>query len=294
MPFKIQPMADPIKITIKGFSTDGNDAPTVDDLLLQIQDFAAILKSVDGAISGNGEQNIVWRVTDVKKNSPLAFELTPYPVNPQMNIDDRAHDVVIATSDALMIVQAKTVRPKYASDKVLNRVEKLFNRVANGLDETVIDFGKYRVEKPVTLARQGADKTVERIHEIKKPKYLPYRELGSVEGLITRIERDGMGRSIVWIKTRLDGENVKCVAAGHAANKIGHVEVEKVWEGLRVRITGILTYKGLGMLDEVSADNVQFFESDETLPNLDDILDEKFAEGMESVAYLKEIRRTYE
>ena len=287
-------MADPIKITIKGFSTDGNDAPTVDDLLLQIQDFAAILKSVDGAISGNGEQNIVWRVTDVKKNSPLAFELTPYPVNPQMNIDDRAHDVVIATSDALMIVQAKTVRPKYASDKVLNRVEKLFNRVANGLDETVIDFGKYRVEKPVTLARQGADKTVERIHEIKKPKYLPYRELGSVEGLITRIERDGMGRSIVWIKTRLDGENVKCVAAGHAANKIGHVEVEKVWEGLRVRITGILTYKGLGMLDEVSADNVQFFESDETLPNLDDILDEKFAEGMESVAYLKEIRRTYE
>lgn len=123
---------------------------------------------------------------------------------------------------------------------------------------------------------------------------MPYRELGSVEGAITRIERDGHGRSIVWLKTRLDGDDVKCVAAGNAANRIGHVEIERVWEGLRVRITGILTFKGLGKLQEVSADNVQFFESDDKLPALNDILDTEFAKGVESVTYLKSLRSEYE
>jgi len=294
-------MAEPIKITIKGSGTDGNDAPTVDDLLWQIQDFAAILKQVDSAISGNiDEQNIVWRVTNVTKNSPLSFELTPYPLNPQMNIDMRANSVVVATSNALNSIQTKAERPRYANDKVLNRVEKLFNRVANGLDETTIDFGNYKEVgpvgnpkrvRPVALRRREAVKTVERIHAIKKPKDLPYRELGSVEGTITRIERDGMGRSIVWLKTRLDGDNVKCVAAGNAANKIGHVEVERVWEGLRVRITGIISYKGLGKLHEVSADNVQFFKDDGELPSIDDIIDPNFTNGVESVTFLRKLRQ---
>ena len=287
-------MADPIKITIKGSGADGNDAPTVDDLLLQIQDFAAILKGIDSAISGKPEQNIVWRVTNVTKNSPLAFELTPYPINPQMNIDERAEDVIVATSNALTLVQTKAERPKHANDRVLNRVEKLFNRVANGLDETVVDFGEYEKAEPVILSKREATETVKRINEIKKPKELNYRELGSVEGIITRIERDGHGRSIVWLKTRLDDENVKCIAAGNAANRIGHVEIERVWEGLRVRITGILTYKGLGILQEVTADNVQFFESDDKLPAIDDILDAEFAKGVESVTYLKNLRQDYE
>lgn len=287
-------MAEPIKIIVKGSGADGNDAPTVDDLLLQIQDFAAILKSMDTAISGKNSSAIVWRVTDVTKNSPLAFELTPFPVDPQMNIDNRAGEVAVATAEALSIVQTKAERPPFFDDKALNRVEKLFSRVANGLDETIVDFGKYLEAEPVVLVKREAAKTVQRIAAIKKPKDLPYRELGSVEGTIIRIERDGLGRSIVWLKTRLDGQEVKCVAGGNAANRIGHVEIERVWEGLRVRITGVLDYKGLGRLSEVTADNVQFFEPDDKLPSVDDILDSGFASGFESVKYLKHIRGEYE
>lgn len=291
---KVGQLVEPIRITVKGSGADGNDAPTVDDLLLQIQDFAAILKGVDAAISGSDEQNIVWRVTDVTKNSPLAFELTPFPIIPQMNIDERAIDVVMVTSEAITLVQTKAERPKYFDDKTLNRVEKMFKRVANGLEETSIDFGEHTTAAPVTLARRDAFKTVERIQAVQKPKDMPYRELGSVEGTITRIERDGYGRSIVWINTRLDGTDVKCVAAGKAANRIGHVEIERVWEGLRVRITGVLSYKGLGKLSEVTADNVQFFDTDDKLPSVDDILDRNFANGIESVEYLKRLRDEYE
>lgn len=287
-------MANPISITIKGSGADGNDAPTVDDLLYQIQDVAAILKSVDVSMSAESEQNIVWRVTNVTKNSPLAFELTPYPVNPQMNIDERAVNVVKATSRGLNSVQITAERPQYFDDKVLGRVERLFKRVANGLQETTVDFGEYRAVPSVTLTRMDAVKTMERVQSVRKPGDLPYRELGSVEGTVTRIERDGLGRSIVWIRTRLDGTDVKCVAAGNAADRIGHVEIERVWEGLRVRITGMLSYKGLGKLAEVTADNVQFFDSDDQLPSVDDILDSQFAKGTESVEYLKRMRSEYE
>jgi regulator of sigma D len=92
----------------------------------------------------------------------------------------------------------------------------------------------------------------------------------------------------------LDGTDVKCVASGNAADRIGHVEIERVWEGLRVRVTGILSYKGLGKLSDVVADNVQFFDADDQLPSVDEILDERFAAGVESVEYLKRMRASYE
>lgn len=284
-------MAAPIKITVKGTDDSGNDAPSVDDLLFQIQDFVSVLKSVETAIAGDGKEEIIWRVTNVTKNSPLAFELTPFPRLHAMNIDNRAEQVVVSTSKGFATLSESGERPAYFSDAVVTKAERIYERVTNGLAETVIDFSGYKSVPQIAVSRQSATKSVQHISTLRMPPPLPYRELGSVEGFITSVEKDGHGRPIVWLRTRIDNQLVKCVADGDALNRIGHMEVEDVWHGVRVRIFGELIYKALGKLDKIAADTVQFFENDSALPSIEAIIDPSFAAGIESVEYLKLLRK---
>jgi hypothetical protein len=60
-------LAKPIKIIVRGADNRGDDAPTVEDLLEQIQDFVAVLHSVESAVADDGKEEIVWRVTDVTR-----------------------------------------------------------------------------------------------------------------------------------------------------------------------------------------------------------------------------------
>jgi hypothetical protein len=283
-------MADPIKITIKGTDSSGVDAPTVDDLLAQIQDFVAVLKGVESAISNGSDDEIIWRVTNVTKNSPLAFELTPYPRQYAMNIDSRAEQVILNTYTGFQSLTERGERPAYFSDAVIAKAEKVCERVTNGLEGTTFDFSRYSSAPIIILSRQTATKSIKNIAAVKTPTPISYRELGSIEGYITTIEKDGYGRPIVWIKTRLDSQIVKCVADGDVLNRIGHIEVEKVWEGLRVRIFGTIFYKALGKIESIYSDRVQFFDDDSKLPSIDKIIDPTFAAGIESATYLKRIR----
>src|SRR5689334_7587049 len=71
-------MSDPIRLTIRAQNAE-TDAPTVEDLLAQIGDWNSILRGVEEAIAEDGASEIEWRVTGASKNSPLSFELTPFP-----------------------------------------------------------------------------------------------------------------------------------------------------------------------------------------------------------------------
>ena len=90
-------MTKPIKITVSGTDHRGGDAPAVEDLLAQIKDFVYVLREVEDAVSDTGGE-IVWRVTDASKNSPLTIEVTPTPKQHAMNIDERVEKVVRATA----------------------------------------------------------------------------------------------------------------------------------------------------------------------------------------------------
>lgn len=283
-------MAAPIKITVKGTDADGIDAPTVDDLLMQIQDFVSVLKSVECALASDGKEEIVWRVTNVTKNSPLAFELTPYPRQYAMNIDNRAEQVIVNTSIGLRSLSERGERPAYFSDAVIAKAEKVYERVTNGLATTNLDFSAYARAESIEVSKQNALSSVRNISILKSPPPMPYRELGSIEGFITSVEKDGFGHPLVWLRTRLDGQTVKCVADGDALSRIGHIEVEQIWDGLRVRIFGTIYYKALGKIDKIEADAVQFFEDDKQLPSIEAIVDKTFAMGIESAEYLRKLR----
>lgn len=283
-------MAKPIRITIRGTDNRGTDAPTVEDLLSQIQDFVSLLRGVEGAISDGGAMEIDWRVTDATKNSPLTLEVTPFPRNFAMNIDRRAAQVVLATSQGIDALASRGERPMYFSDILIGRAERMFERVTNGLAETFVDTSEYDSIESIRVNRELAGTGIKHISELRSPKAIEYRELGSIEGFITKIELDGYNRPLVWLKHRLDGQTVKCVTKGNALDRIGHYEVAEVLKGLRVQIFGLIIYKDLEKISSVEADAIHVFASDKELPDMEDIVAPNFTKGLEAAEYLRVIR----
>lgn len=284
-------MAKPIKITVRGSDIRGDDAPTVEDLLSQIQDFVAVLHSVESAVAEDGKEEIVWRVTDATRNSPLTFEVTPYPKTHAMNIDRRAVEVVTATARGLEQIAKTGERPMYFSDQVINRAERVYARVTNGLAETRVDFSAYDAVPNLEVNRNSAKSTIRRIEEFRAPQPIAHREIGSLEGFVAKVELDGFQRPIVWLRSRLDGQLVKCVASDGGLDRIGHFEVMEVLKGKRVRVYGLLHYKSFELIASIEVEGVHVFEADDELPDATSIVSPGFTGGVESSAYLEALRQ---
>lgn len=136
-------MAKPIKIIVRGTETYGDASPTVQDLLDQVQDQVDILEEVEASIARESSSELVWCVTDVTKNSPITFEITPFARTHGMNIENRAHTVVKATADGLEAISKTGTHPLHFSDKVLKKVNGFGKRATKGLCGTEIDLSKY-------------------------------------------------------------------------------------------------------------------------------------------------------
>lgn len=283
-------MASPIKITIQGKTSLGVDAPTVEDLLSQIQDFVAVLRGVEEAVADGHGEEIEWRITDVTKNSPLTFEVTPFPKRHAMNVDNRAQEVVAATATGINALMRGEGRPLYFSDTLIGKVEKVVDRVANGLAETTIDLSAYRGVPQINVTKASAPSALNNLHQFRSPEPISYRELGSVEGFITKVELDGYHRPIVWLRHRIDGQMVKCVSKDRGLDSIGHYEVAEVLKGLRVQVFGTINYKDLEKIASIEVDGVHVFGEDSELPDIADIVAPGFTTGIEAVEYLRRLR----
>ena len=284
-------MAKPIKIMVRGSDSRGDDAPTVEDLLFQIQDLVSVLHGVECALADDGKVEIVWRVTDATKNSPLIFEVTPYPKTYAMNIDQRAESVVTATAKGLEQIATTGERPMYFSDQVIDRAKRVYARVTNGLGETRVDFSAYNAAPDLAVNRQSAKNFIERIVQLRAPLPIAHREIGSLEGFVAKVELEGFQRPIVWLRTRLDGQIVKCIARNGGLDRIGHFEVMEVLKGLRVRVHGLLHYKSLEQVYSIDVEGVHVFEADRELPEAVSIVSPGFTGEIEASAYLEALRR---
>ena len=282
-------MAKPITFTIRGADRFGDDAPTVEDLLGQIETWIGVLRGVEAALAEDEKPELVWRVTDARKNSPLTFEITPFTSTFGLDIERRAKDVVTATAKGVKALVETGERPMYFTDKILDHIEKAFARVSNGLTETTVDFSKYEVPN-IEAKSENAALSICRIKDARPVAPTPHRELGSLEGFIHRVELDGYGRPVVWLRARLDGQEVKCISDQRGLDRIGHLELSKVLKGLRVRVFGTLNYKDLDRLSSINVDDVHVFDLDKDLPSRKDIIDPEFTAGVESSKYLEALR----
>jgi hypothetical protein len=279
-------MARTIKLSIK--ARGETDSPKVDDFLDQVRDYFEIMDGVEQAIAEDGTNAIEWRIIGATTNSPIALEAQAFPTVYAVNIDRRVELVTRQTAVGLQQIRLRRERPSYFTDKVLARVERFFDRVTNGLETTVVDFGDElpRLEITQAVAKEAAAN----VRSVLTPPDKPYTELGSVEGTARSIDRDGWGRLILYIHGRLTGDEVKCVVAGEAANDLGEHQIRDVWHGRRVQVYGTLHFKGLGKLQQVEAIRVRFLRDRSDLPTVDDITDRDFTSGLRSEDYLARLR----
>lgn len=280
-------MTDSVRFTISGQGA-GTDAPTVEDLVAQIEDWFAILRGVEEAIAEDGAREVDWRVTGASMNSPLAFELTAFPRRHGMNIERRTREVKEHVAAGLSLLRSRAERPSYFTEPVLERTAKLFERVTNGLSLTKIEFGDRLPEIEITPKNARAAAT--NIAAVRKPTEKPYREIGSVEGTLQRVERDGYGRPLLYVKLRLNGETVKCLAGYDARAEVERHEIADIWKNRRIRVFGTIYYRSLGHITQLQADTVQFLRLKEELPRPGDIVDETFTGGLRSEEYLERLR----
>jgi hypothetical protein len=279
-------MARTIKLSIRARGV--TDSPTVDDLLDQLRDYFAILDGVEEAIAEDGRRAIDWRITGASKHSPLTLEAAPFPKDFGVDIERRSEVVTRQAALGLVALRDRSERPSYFTDRVLQRAEKMFERVTNGLDETIIDHGEGLPGLNITpaVARVAASNA----RSVLTPKSAPYKELGSIEGNAQSIERDGFGRRILYVRYRLTGETIKCLVSGEAERELENHQIKDVWRYRRLQIYGMLYYRGIGDLRQVEAIRIQFLRDRNELPSLNDILDPNFTGGLRTEDYLARLR----
>lgn len=280
-------MVKPVRISISG-SGESTDAPTFDDLLKQLRDLFEVLLSVEAAVSEDGSVAMEWRITDVSRNSPLTFEATPFPLDHAMNIDRRAAVVQHAVATGLATLRTESARPSYFSEAVLAKVERISERLTNGLNLTTIDFGG--VDTPMAITPTIAREIARNVKAIRDPKERPFQEFGSIEGYYVGVARDGLNRSILHIRDRIFGDEVKCVLKKSAVETVSEHKVKQVLERTRVVVSGVIHYRGIGNIAYVDADEVRVMRKRADLPGVEDILDPEFTDGLTSEEYLKALR----
>jgi hypothetical protein len=279
-------MSRTVKLSIK--ARGETDSPRVDDFIDQVRDYFEILDGVEQALAEDGANAIVWRIVRATTNSPIALEARAYPLNFAVNIDRRVEHVVREAATGMYQLRSSRERPSHFTDKVLTRAERLFERVTNGLETTIVEFGDDlpKLEITPSVAREATDN----IRSVLHPPERPYKEQGSVEGTARTIDRDGWGHLVLWIREQLTGENVKCLVTGDAEAVIGDHQIRDVWRNRRVQIYGMLHYKGLGKLGHIDATRVRFLRDRTDLPDVDDIVDTNFTDGLSSEDYLARVR----
>lgn len=280
-------MSKTVKLLITGHGSE-TDAPTVEDALDQIRDYLEVLRGVEEAVASDGTNSIVWRIVNASKNSPLSVEIEAFPKQFAVNIDHIAFLTTRETALGFAKLQSGTERPPYFSDKVLNKTQKIFERVTNGLSRSEADFGSDlpKLYLTPTVAR-GA---MQNVHRVLKPLDRPYKEIGSFEGRFEGIQKDGHGRRIAFVKDQLTGETIKCLVAGSALPELEEHKIKEIWHNRRVQVSGKIYYKSRGKISQMDATAFRFLRSRDQLPQLDDIIDTDFTRGLSSEEYLEGLR----
>ena len=253
-------MAKPIRISIKGSENAGTDAPTVDDFLGQVRDFLDVLKGVERAVSDDGENEIVWRVTNARMNSPIWVELTPFAKNPAIYVEARAEQVERVAMEGIVAIKNGDQRPRYFTDDVMVKARKIHSRVTNGLSDTTFGFDHSIADKPIVIDRAVALKVDAAYQVALTESPIPYKEIGSIEGFVSNAELDGFGRAVLRFRSRLDGSEIKAIATGRAFQELETLRLSDVWQGVRVRVYGMISYRSLGVIDGLNASGIEVLD----------------------------------
>jgi len=266
-----------------------NDAPLLGDLLDQIQDYFEILNGVAASVAGDDVDRVDWRVVGLSKNSPatITVEAIARPGHATgPDIIRRANHLAI---DGLKRLQSSDVRPLHFTDNVLEAADRFTRRITHGLSETAIGGDDVQT---LTVRTPDAVNAVRHIASVRESDPIhPYKELGSFEGYIENVGTDGWGRPYIIIKARVTDTDVKCFLSGDALKALESEPVaDVVWKKRQVTATGVLKFRSLGRLSQAEIVRLDFVDPQESLPQLQDVIDKNFTGGLSSEEFLERLR----
>jgi len=281
-------MGKRITFSISGRGPE-TDAPTVSDLVAQLGDYFDLLGIIEETLADDSQSAIQWRVVQASMNSPLSFTIEAFARQYAVNVDRRADAVVLHTLAGLQQIQVSSERPPLFPERALQKAERIFERVTNGLDQTQIT-GDQPGLPSVDLTPSTARIAAKNVRTMLQPSGKAYREVGSIEGYVQSVDEDGWRRRIVQLKHRLTGDTVKCVVTGEAQQEFAQREIRDVWRHQRVSCFGTIHFKAPGLINYLEAYKVRFLRTRSELPDIDDIIDPNFTGGMRTEDYLEWLR----
>ena len=282
-------MSESIKIEVRAAEGAGADAPAAREALAQIQDVVAVLEAADAALAPRGAARTAWRITNASMRSPLMCEVAPCAEEAAGRLP-----AVARLSAALLSGKADAQSPAPTA-KVRQAVRNIHSRVACGLAETAVDFSACPGVRPVRIRPKAARKFLERMEEARASDAFAEPVQGSIEGFVRRVGMDdASGRPALWMRSRLDGKMIKCIAAERGLDALRDLPVGKVVGNLRVRVYGRVKYKSLGHAESAEIERIHVFRDSHDLPGSKDILCPGFTKGVESVEYVRRMRNMRE
>jgi hypothetical protein len=280
-------MATTVQLSISGRGED--DAPLLDDLIGQLRDYFEMVNGVAASMTGGDGQQYDWRVVGLSKNSPatITVEAVPRPGFPGgAKLAARARE---QTSYGLARLQRESVRPLHFTDNVLEAADRFARRITRGLAETSVatDGAVEVVVRPTE-----AVVTIDHIAVVREDDPVhPYKELGSVEGLIQAVGADAWGHPFIIVRSRLNAADVKCFLAGEALSALEQEPVANVvWKQRRVTAFGVLRYRSGGKVSQANVVRLEFADPARNLPGPADVIDRQFTGGLSSEEYLERVR----
>ncbi|WP_420136249.1 hypothetical protein [Sphingomonas sp.] len=279
-------MTTTVQLSIAGRGE--NDSPLLDDLLDQVRDYFEMINGVAASMAEGNAEQYDWRVVGLSKNSPATITVeavarSGFPDG--ANLAARARE---QTSYGLVRLQRESVRPLHFTDNVLEAADRFARRVTRGLAETSV-VAQNSIE--VVFRPADAVATIDHIAVVRADDPVhPYKELGSLEGLIQTVGADAWGHPFIVVRNRLTNADVKCFLAGEALSALEEEPVANVvWKQRRVTALGILRYRSLGKISQADVTHLEFADPARKLPGPADVIDRQFTGGLSSEEYLERL-----
>lgn len=279
--------AKPIRIVVSDTANHDVTAPAAKGLCEHILAFITLAEDVESR--GQWKDRISWRITNTQMRSPLTIEITPYSSSGG-SIDRQASRII--ANIVLNADQEKLMSAKSGSidECTVAAVRHMHRRSNYGTLLFELDFSEYGISDKLCVSRDSAKRYLSATGKMLASAMKPPPETHIIDGYVQQISQDAENRAIVWLRTGLNDERIKCIASCDGLNGLGDRMIKDIFKSLRVQVEGKFHFKDAESIDHVEVSDFYIIPPDECLPSEDDVRDPGLTGGLESCEYIELIR----
>lgn len=217
-------------------------------------DIAALIREVAGELAGRDA--VRWVVEDVRRESPLRFELSAHPTKEEVP-KHLVSQVAAAITSGITLIEERPERPAYFTDTALDRAKDLASRVGDDVRAVRFRTRNGDIGEPVTVTKR----LVANVDDLIGPRLERFGSVeGRLEGLLAHTRR------VFYVWEPLTDRRIECIFG----DRIPLDEVLSAF-GRRVSVRGLIRTRKTGEKLSIEAREMYVFPPEEELPSVDEI-----------------------